>query len=40
MRKAGGEEEKGLILRLMYEGKVNSWWISCLILFGFLQFFM
>jgi hypothetical protein len=34
------EEEKGLIIRLMFEGKVDSWWISCLIFFGFLQFFM
>lgn len=40
VRKAEEAEEKGLIIRLMYEGKVNSWWISCLILFGFLQFFM
>lgn len=32
--------KKGLIIRLMYEQKVNSCWISCLIFLGFLQFFM
>lgn len=40
LREADEDEGKGLIIRLMYEAKVNSWWISYFILFRFLQFFI